>query len=49
MLWDGKERTEPEYRVLFDEARLTLRRTVPIGEGFSILEGVPKLTLIHGI
>jgi hypothetical protein len=39
MLWDGKERTESEYRALFEQAGLALRRTIPIGEGFSILEG----------
>ncbi len=41
MLWDGKERTEPEYRALLDHGGLRLSRTVPIGEGFSILEATP--------
>ena len=41
MLWDGKERTEAEYRALFEQGGLTLSRVVPVGEGFSVLEGIP--------
>jgi hypothetical protein len=41
MLWDGKERTEAEYRGLFAQAGMTLSRVVPIGEGFNVIEGLP--------
>lgn len=34
----GRERTEAEYRTLFDRAGLVLLRTVPIGTGASVLE-----------
>jgi len=40
MLWDGKERTIADYRALYEEAGLKLARVVPVGEGFSALEGV---------
>ena len=42
MLWDGKERTESEYRELFAHGGLALSAVIPIGEGFSIIEGVPE-------
>jgi hypothetical protein len=41
MLWNGKERTESEYRALFEQSGLALARIIPIGEGFSVLEGKP--------
>ena len=41
MLWDGKERTLADYRALFSAAGLTLSLAVPIGEGFSVIEGRP--------
>lgn len=41
MLWDGKERTEVEYRALFEGAGLSLTRIVPIGDGFDVIEGKP--------
>jgi hypothetical protein len=42
MLWGGKERTETEYHALFDTAGLVLTAIVPIGEGFSLIEGRAK-------
>ncbi|ALD19918.1 methyltransferase [Hymenobacter sp. DG25A] len=38
----GCERTEPEYRRLFDQAGLDLTRIIPTRSPFSILEGVAK-------
>ncbi len=37
----GQERTESEYRALFDAADLRLVRVYPTTSSFSILEGVP--------
>ena len=36
----GRERTEREYRKLFGDADLELRRVVPTGSPWIILEGV---------
>ena len=41
MLWDGKERTIADYRALLEGAGLKLTSTVPIGDGFSAIEGWP--------
>ena len=38
----GKERTEAEYRVLFDEAGFELSRIVPTNTELSIVEGVRR-------
>jgi hypothetical protein len=38
----GCERTEAEYRILFDRAGLELSRIVPTMSPFSVIEGVPK-------
>ena len=40
MLWDGKERTAADYRLLFEGAGLALSRIIDIGDGFSLIEGV---------
>jgi hypothetical protein len=37
----GQERTEAEYRALFDAAGFTLIRVYPTAASFSILEGIP--------
>lgn len=37
----GCERTEAEYRVLFEKAGLTLGRIIPMPSPFSIIEAVP--------
>jgi hypothetical protein len=41
LLWDGAERTEAEYRTLFEEAGLSMTRTVPIGDGHYVIEARP--------
>jgi hypothetical protein len=38
----GCERTEAEYRTLFDKARLQLSRVIPTPSPFSIIEGICK-------
>ena len=38
----GKERTEAEYRALFDEAGFQLSRIVPTNTELSIVEGVKR-------
>jgi len=38
----GKERTEAEYRSLFDEAGFELSRIVPTNTELSIVEGVKQ-------
>jgi hypothetical protein len=37
----SQERTEPEYRALFDAAGFALARVVPTGSAMSLIEGVP--------
>jgi O-methyltransferase domain len=37
----GRERTDSEYAELFRRAGYRLERTIPVGFGFQILEGVP--------
>ena len=42
MVSGGKERTEGEYRALFDSAGFQLNRIIPIPSGKSLIEGVPN-------
>jgi hypothetical protein len=37
----GQERTEAEFRTLFEAAGFHLRRLIPTCSAFSLLEGVP--------
>ncbi len=37
----GKERTEPQYRALYEAAGFRLQRIVPTAAGVSVIEGVP--------
>jgi hypothetical protein len=37
----GRERTEAEYRALFEKAGFKLTRIVPTQEEMSIIEGIP--------
>jgi hypothetical protein len=38
----GCERTEEEYRILFDKSGLRLNRIIPTKSPYNIIEGVPK-------
>jgi hypothetical protein len=38
----GAERTEREYRTLYEAAGFTLTRVIPTSSGFSFIEGVPR-------
>ncbi|MDR4496484.1 MAG: acetylserotonin O-methyltransferase [Candidatus Scalindua sp.] len=42
MVSGGQERTEREYRALFDSAGFQLNRIIPTPSGKSLLEGIPK-------
>ena len=41
VLLDGRERTEEEFRGLYEQAGLTLTRVVPTPSVLSIVEGKP--------
>lgn len=40
LLVDGRERTQEEYRRLFSEAGLSLKRIIPTAAGVSVIEGI---------
>ena len=42
MLWDGKERTEREFRDLLAKGNLALTRTVPLPDNHFVIEASPK-------
>ena len=42
MLWDGKERTEREFRELLDHGNLTLTRMVPLPDNHFVIEARPR-------
>jgi hypothetical protein len=41
MAWGGQERTEREYRELFEQAGFQLSRVVPTASAFTVIEGRP--------
>jgi orsellinic acid C2-O-methyltransferase len=41
MAWGGQERTELEYRELFEQAGFQLSRVVPTASAFTVIEGQP--------
>ena len=48
MVSGGQERTEEEYRALFDSAGFQLDLIIPTPSGKSLLEGIPKTELYFG-
>lgn len=42
MLWDGKERTEAEFRALLAKGNLSLTRTVPLPDNHYVIEAIPS-------
>ncbi len=42
MLWDGKERTEREFRELLDKGNLALTRMLPLPDNHFVIEAKPR-------